>query len=102
MPATKVYFENATGRPIWLRLNAEDGELKIDVYGQEFSGVERIEPGRTLICAVNRLIRSCIRNGKLEYEFRVFAVPREKMFELSPGRERMVDGPIFRFEPLAH
>ena len=97
MKATKLYLENRLPVAVYVTANAASGTLQITVHGSPVPGADHVPSGKAAIYPVNDELRRCMDGAKLRFELR----NRTRMsFTLSPGREKMRDGPILGLEPL--
>lgn len=97
MKATKLYLENRLHLAVYVTAKAEGGTLTITVHRQPIPGADTIPAGKSAIYRMNDELRRCMRGTKLNVELR----NRSGMaFILSPGREKMKDGPIMGIDPI--
>ncbi len=98
MASTKIFFENLVGESLYILLMAKKGNLEIHVFDEPFSVATEAPAGKMLGFEVNAEIRSCIHGGQLAFE--VCGHNARVRFAVTPGRERLAEGPIFTLSPV--
>lgn len=97
MKAKKLYLENRLHVAVHVTAKAESGTFIITVHRQPVPGADTIPAGKAAIYRMNDELRRCLRGTKLDVELR----NRSGMtIIVSPGREKLKDGPILGIEAL--
>ena len=97
MKASKRYLENRLHVAVHVTAKAENGTYTITVHRVPIAGSDAIPAGKAAIYRMNDELRRCLRGTKLSVELR----NRSGMsIVVSPGREKMKDGPILAIDPL--
>ena len=90
--ATKLYIENRMAFPVYVLLQAEDGELNIHVYAKPYSNAVEIGANICTAFEADATMRSCYdRRDRLSYT--IHAHGCTIMFV--GGAQRQPDGPVF-------
>lgn len=97
MRTARLYLENRLSVAVHVTAKAEGGTFTITVHRAAVPGADMIPAGKAAVYRMNDELRRCMRGTKLNLELR----NRSGMaIVVSPGREKMKDGPILGIDPL--
>lgn len=97
--ATKLFIENGLDTPLWLVLDASDGNLSISVFDEAplDQKADRVPPGKAATYRLSEALKACFRGDKLRFTLKQRC---KKGFLFTNARQRTKDGPIFAITPL--
>jgi len=98
MAAKKIFFENYLDVPMYVFLRTNKGRLEIHVFDEQTVGVTEIGPSKRVAFDLSSLVGTCIRNNSLA--FTLVGHNGKIRCTISPGRDRLPEGPVFAITPV--
>jgi len=92
MAASKIFFENCTAQTIHLFLRTHQGLLEMHFFDQAQPASTAIPSQRRIGVDITPSIQTCMNENRLNF---MLVSHHKGGLDISCGRERLAEGPIF-------